>query len=47
MSSASCGFQKSAVAYQLPSAVVGGGSDVATAGLMRSSSFFVQWSVYM
>ena len=40
------GFQNNAVAYQLPSAVVGGDEDAATADLERSSSFLVQCRVY-
>jgi hypothetical protein len=46
-SSATWGFQNNAVAYQLPSHVVGCDEDAATADLKRSSSFLVQCRVYM
>ena len=45
--SATCGFQKRAVAYRLPRTVLGGRNDDAASILRRSSSFFVQCRVYI
>lgn len=42
--SATCGFQNSAVAYQLPSAIVGS-TGSSTGAFTRSSSFLVAWIV--